>query len=95
MNDSIFTICKQGSFLIGGSVKTQPGTYNTNQPLKADGQTLHGDHAYVSYQIPVNAVRIRLYFCTERDSPLRRGKAPLTDAKVSLLFSCAVSSAYI
>ena len=62
MNDSIFTICKQGSFLIGGSVKTQPGTYNTNQPLKADGQTLHGDHAYVSYQIPVNARKNPLVF---------------------------------
>ena len=62
MNDSILTICKQGSFLIGGSVKTQPGTYNTNQPLKADGQTLHGDHAYVSYQIPVNARKNPLVF---------------------------------
>ena len=55
MNDSILAIREQGSFLIGGSIKTQPGTYDTHQPLKPDGQTLHGDHAYVSYQIPVKA----------------------------------------
>ena len=48
MNDSILAIREQGSFLIGGSIKTQPGTYDTHQPLKPDGQTLHGDHAYVS-----------------------------------------------
>ncbi len=61
-NDSILAIRKQGSFLIGGSVKTQPGTYDTRQPLKADGQTLHGDHAYVSYQIPVDARKNPLVF---------------------------------
>lgn len=61
-NDSILAIRKQGSFLIGGSIKTQPGTYDTRQPLKADGQTLHGDHAYVSYQIPVDARKNPLVF---------------------------------
>ncbi len=61
-NDSILAIREQGSFLIGGSVKTQPGTYDTHQPLKADGQTLHGDHAYVSYQIPANARKNPLVF---------------------------------
>ena len=52
----------QGSFAIGGTVITQPGTYNTQQPLKADGQTLHGDHAYVSYQIPDSARRFSMVF---------------------------------
>lgn len=52
----------QGSFAIGGTVITQPGTYNTQQPLKADGQTLHGDHAYVSYQIPDSARRFLMVF---------------------------------
>lgn len=52
----------QGSFAIGGTVITQPGTYNTQQPLKADGQTLHGDHAYVSYQIPDSARRFPMVF---------------------------------
>ena len=62
MNDSILAIREQGSFLIGGSIKTQPGTYDTRQPLKLDGQTLHGDHAYVSYQIPVDARKNPLVF---------------------------------
>lgn len=53
-NDSIIAIREQGSFLIGGTVKTAQGTYDTNQPLEENGQTLHGDHAYVSYQIPAN-----------------------------------------
>lgn len=49
----------QGSFAVGGSVVTAPGTFD---PIKhgafnpanqsSEGQTLHGDHAYVFYQIP-------------------------------------------
>ena len=62
MNDSILAIREQGSFLIGGTVKTAQGTYDTHQPLKPDGQTLHGDHAYVSYQIPANARKNPLVF---------------------------------
>lgn len=55
-------IQKQGSFAVGGSVVTAPGTFD---PIKhgafnpsaqeSAGQTLRGDHAYVFYQIPVNA----------------------------------------
>ena len=92
-NDSILAIRKQGSFLIGGSVKTQPGTYDTHQPLKADGQTLHGDHAYVcrikSQSMPA---RIRSYSCTEPGNPPRRGKVRPTVVRVSLRFSCAGDS---
>ena len=61
-NDSILPIREQGSFLIGGTVKTAQGTYDTHQPMKPDGQTLHGDHAYVSYQIPANARKNPLVF---------------------------------
>jgi hypothetical protein len=60
-------IQKQGSFAVGGSVVTAPGTFD---PLKdgaynptdqeTAGQTLHGDHAYVFYQIPINARRLPL-----------------------------------
>lgn len=52
-------IQEQGSFAVGGSVVTHPGTYD---PLKQgpEGQTFHGDHAYVSYQIPVGARRLPL-----------------------------------
>lgn len=42
---------EQGSFAVGGTVVTAPGTYNTVKP-GAEGQTLHGDHAYVFYQVP-------------------------------------------
>jgi hypothetical protein len=48
-----FVIAKQGSFLVGGTVLTTPGTFDPVNPTSA-GQTVHGDHAYVQYQIPVN-----------------------------------------
>jgi len=44
---------QQGSFAVGGTVSSKPGTYNNNAPT-AEGQTLHGDHAYVFYQVPQN-----------------------------------------
>ena len=42
-------IQEQGSFAVGGTVITSPGTFN---PIERgpDGQTFHGDHAYVFYQ---------------------------------------------
>jgi hypothetical protein len=55
-------IQQQGSFAVGGTVVTAPGTFD---PIKhgafnpsaqeTAGQTLHGDHAYVIYQVPVGA----------------------------------------
>jgi hypothetical protein len=45
---------EQGSFAVGGKVITNPGTFDPTNPTPA-GQTLHGDHAYVFYQIPVEA----------------------------------------
>jgi len=49
----------QGSFMIGGTVITNPGAYDaTNR--SPSGQTLHGDHAYVFYQVPVRARRLPL-----------------------------------
>jgi pimeloyl-ACP methyl ester carboxylesterase len=47
------TIQEQGSFAVGGTVSSTPGTFDNNAPTSA-GQTLHGDHAYVFYQIPPN-----------------------------------------
>jgi hypothetical protein len=46
-------IQEQGSFTAGGTVITNPGTFD---PIKRtpEGQTFHGDHVYVFYQIPVN-----------------------------------------
>ncbi len=50
-------IQEQGSFAAGGSVKTNPGTFDAIERTP-EGQTFHADHAYVFYQIPVKA---RLY----------------------------------
>lgn len=54
-------IQEQGSFAVGGTVITTPGTYD---PIKwaPEGQTLHGDHAYVFYQIPAKARKLPLVF---------------------------------
>lgn len=48
-------IVDQGSFMAGGTVIQQPGKFDEKQPMNSQGQTLHGDHAYVFYQKPVNA----------------------------------------
>ena len=47
-------IQEQGSFAIGGSVKVNSGTFDAILRTP-EGQTYHGDHAYVFYQIPVKA----------------------------------------
>ncbi len=44
----------QGSFSVGGTVITNPGTFDPYKP-SPEGQTFHGDHAYVFYQIPDKA----------------------------------------
>ncbi len=44
----------QGSFLVGGTVFANPGTFDPYDPTP-EGQTFRGDHAYVFYQIPDNA----------------------------------------
>src|SRR5207253_6713747 len=50
------TLKTQGSFAVGGTVVTTPGTFDPFAGLISPpaGQTLHGDHAYVQYQIPQN-----------------------------------------
>jgi len=52
-------IQEQGSFAVGGSVTTAPGTFDpikqgSYNPAGTDpaGQRLHSDHAYVFYQVP-------------------------------------------
>ncbi len=62
-------IQEQGSFAVGGTVITNPGVFD---PIKhgafnpanqsAEGQTLHGDHAYVFYQIPAKPRKLPLVF---------------------------------
>ncbi len=52
-------IQEQGSFAVGGTVITSPGAYDPIHRSPA-GQTLHGDHASVFYQVPVRARRLPL-----------------------------------
>jgi len=52
-------IQEQGSFAIGGTVIINPGTFNPYKPAP-EGQTYHGDHAYVFYQIPEKARKFPL-----------------------------------
>lgn len=64
---TILTIQDQGTFTVGGSVRTIPGTFD---PIKqgswmmidSTGQTIHGDAAAVYYQIPVKAKKYPLVF---------------------------------
>jgi pimeloyl-ACP methyl ester carboxylesterase len=68
-SSSLLTIEEQGSFAVGGNVISNPGTFD---PIKdgafnpanqsSSGQTLHGDHAYVFYQIPGNARKLPMVF---------------------------------
>lgn len=68
-DSSAIVLESQGSYLVGGTVSTQPGKFD---PIKqgsfnpagpdSTGQTRHGDHAYVFYQIPQNARKLPLVF---------------------------------
>ncbi|MCC6413801.1 MAG: alpha/beta fold hydrolase [Saprospiraceae bacterium] len=53
-NKNALMVQEQGSFAVGGTVITNPGTFDPYKPTPA-GQTFRGDHAYVFYQIPVKA----------------------------------------
>ncbi len=52
-------IQEQGSFAVGGTVISNAGTFDPYKQTP-EGQTLHGDHAYAFYQIPVNARKLPL-----------------------------------
>lgn len=56
------TIKEQGSFMAGGTVVTSPGEYKDSESTNYDGETLHGDHAYVFYQKPMNAKKNSIVF---------------------------------
>lgn len=56
------TLQTQGSFLAGGKTATHPGVYDSTDNRNPQGQTVYGDHAYVFYQIPVNAKKLPLVF---------------------------------
>jgi len=51
---SPLVIQEQGSFTVGGTVTTAPGTFDPLKPLQPAGQTFRGDHLYTFYQVPAN-----------------------------------------
>lgn len=53
-DQDLILIKDQGSFVVGGTIKQNPGNFNTITRTP-EGQTFHGDHAYVFYQIPAEA----------------------------------------
>ncbi len=60
--DTPVTLAGQGSFFAGGKVVTAPGVYKDAEPTNFDGETLHGDAAYVFWQEPLPAKETALIF---------------------------------
>jgi hypothetical protein len=54
-------IANQGSFAVGGKVISNTGIYDPTKHSSA-GQTFHGDHAYVFYQLPLKPRKYPLVF---------------------------------
>ena len=81
-------IQEQGSFSAGGTIITAPGTFDAKKPLDSAGQTYHGDHASVFYQIPENPHK----YCTAQVSSPVPGKVPRMVAKGSRTSSCVAGS---
>lgn len=54
-NTSLLVIASQGNFSAGGTTIKTPGVFDSKKITNSAGQTLHGDHASVFYQIPNNA----------------------------------------
>lgn len=52
----------QGSFAIGGTAVKHDGTYSDQHFLEPQGQKAYGDHAYIFYQIPVQAKKYPIVF---------------------------------
>lgn len=61
--NNLMVIKEEGYFSAGGTVRTNSGEYvKGNQYLSKDGQTVHGDHATVAYQIPENEKKYPMVF---------------------------------
>tara|TARA_R110002167_G_scaffold366386_1_gene595652 strand:+ start:3387 stop:4193 length:807 start_codon:yes stop_codon:yes gene_type:complete len=56
------SLIEQGNFAAGGTVIHSDGVFDGQQLFNPQGQTLHGDHAAVFYQIPVAAKPYPLVF---------------------------------
>lgn len=79
------TIVDQGSFAAGGTIIEAKSAYDPYHP-KAEAQTLHGDHAIVSYQVPSQARALPLVFCTVPVNHPKHGTQHPTDETASKTF---------
>jgi hypothetical protein len=61
VNSSPLVVQEQGSFAAGGTVIRRDGTYSSERPTP-EGQTLHGDHARVFFQVPVSPRPLPIVF---------------------------------
>ena len=77
---------EQGSFAVGGTVVTTPGTYNNNAPT-AEGQSLHGDHLYRLLPGPAEPERCLSSCCTVPINRAGVGKRRLTGERAFRTFS--------
>jgi hypothetical protein len=60
--DGPLVIASQGSFAVGGEVTASDGTFDPRRPMDPAGQTLHADHARLTFQVPVDARPLPLLF---------------------------------
>ncbi|MGN1388933.1 MAG: alpha/beta fold hydrolase [Bulleidia sp.] len=58
----MISIRKQGVFQAGGTVITNPGTFDPIAQMNPEGQTRHADHANIFYQIPAEGNGKRMMF---------------------------------
>lgn len=66
-SDNDIKITKQGNFTVGGTTIQRGGTYDNSKFVGwaeqiETGQSYHGDHAFVNYQIPAKANKYPLVF---------------------------------
>ena len=59
---SPIVIQEQGSFMVGGTTSANEGEFVFSDWMSQSGQTAYGDHAYVWYQVPVNAKKFPIVF---------------------------------
>lgn len=88
-------IQEQGSFSAGGTIITAPGTFDAKKPLDSAGQTYHGDHASVFYQIPENPHKYPIVMLHGAGQFSRTWKVPRMVAKGSRTSSCVAGSQLI
>ncbi|WP_245586410.1 hypothetical protein [Olivibacter sitiensis] len=93
-NSNSMNIKEQGSFMVGGTKTTQPGTFNVDSALNPQGQTFHSDHAYAFYQIPENANKLPLVFLHGAGESKKHGKPHPMDGKASRISFSAESSRF-